>query len=67
MKLNKLEYLLIGSNNFWYGIESNLKNAKERRKNIIENKGTGYDDPETRQQPERIEDIYIYQSREVLN
>ncbi len=66
MSKNKKEYLIIGSNNFWYGIESNLKDAKELQKDILENENTDFCDPETGHQPEVPDDVYIYKSEEII-
>lgn len=63
MKLDKKEYILIGDNNFWYGICDNIAEARAKRKEILDNADTSdeYDDGEA------PDDIYIYQSREVLD
>lgn len=60
MSKNKKEYLIIGSNNFWYGVESNLKDAKEMSKDILEGKNTDFCDPDTGHQPEVPDDVYVY-------
>lgn len=64
IKLDKIQYLLIGDNNFWYGIESNLKDAKQLKKELLTNNNEkDYDDSKH----DELEDIYIYKSQEVLN
>ena len=63
-------YLIIGSNNFWYGIEDNITNARIEAKAIF--KGTsegddmgGFADPESGHVPELPEKLLIYKAKEI--
>lgn len=58
------EYLIIGSNNFWYSIETSLKNAITTVKEI-KKENTGFGDPETGHEPEMPETFYIYKAEEI--
>ena len=58
------EYLIIGSNNFWYSIETSLKNAIATVKKI-KKEHSGFGDPETRHTPEMPETFYIYKAEEI--
>jgi hypothetical protein len=61
MKIKK-EYLLLGTNNFWYAVASSLKEAKELKKDILSDaSGQLFGDPESGHCPEKPTDIYIYQ------
>jgi len=57
------EYLIIGSNNFWYSTESTLGNAVITAKEI-RREHSGFSDPETGHKPEKPETLYIYEARE---
>ena len=59
------QYLIIGSNNFWYasGLET-LKEAKREIKEIKKN-ASDYSDPETGYIPELPEKFYIYEAKEI--
>lgn len=65
MPKQKKEYLVIGSNNFWYAscLET-LKEAKEIANDVIEN-SNGYSDPESGHEPEEPETVYIYKAYEI--
>lgn len=60
----KTEYLVIGSNNFWYASEITLKNADATAKEILRDAG-GFSDSETGYQPEKPETLYIYEAKEI--
>lgn len=64
MKKTKTEYLVIGSNNFWYSAEDTLTDAKIEAKGILEGKGE-YDNPETGHTPNLPDIVYIYKAIEV--
>lgn len=60
----KKEYILVGSNNFWYALCTSLKEARNRKKEILDGE-TGYADPETGHTPEIPEEVYVYQVKEI--
>lgn len=63
-KKEKGEYLIIGSNNFWYGSGlSSLKDAREEVENIKENP-TEYGNPENNDRTDSLpKEFYIYKAR----
>ena len=64
----KSEYIIIGSDNFWYASGlSSLKEAKKEIKNIKRNISKGhYADPETGQMRDELpEKFYIYKAIEI--
>lgn len=58
MDPNKTYYFLIGSNNFWYAMDSSLKEAKSSLR-MVESKEIDYSDPETGHTPEVPNELYI--------
>ena len=61
----KTEYLIIGSNNFWYAMEDTYKHALERAKEIrADHNNCGFADMESGHEPEEPETLYIYQAIE---
>lgn len=61
MKIKK-EYLLLGTNNFWYAVASSLKEAKELKRDILnDTSGQLFGDPESGHCPEKPTDVYIYE------
>lgn len=56
------EYLIIGSNNFWYSTCSNKKEVANEIKNISEAPGY-YGDPETGYRPEKPKKIFVYKAK----
>lgn len=64
--LNKeKKYILLGSNNFWYSVCDNLKEARQLKKEILTDTGNSlYGDPESNYSPEPPNDIYIYEATE---
>jgi hypothetical protein len=63
-KSTKTEYLIIGSNNFWYSTEASLKNAITTVKEI-KKEHSGFGDPETEHEPSMPETFYIYKAEEI--
>jgi len=69
----KKEYLVIGSNNFWYAICSTLKEARRVKKEVMEGRkdkiNYDYGDEESypMHHPFRPNNIYIYESVEIEN
>ena len=59
LKLASKRYLVIGSNNFWYGQETSLAEAERRASHILNGGWRVYEAGE----PERV---YIYRANEVL-
>ena len=68
--LRPQQYLVIGSNNFWYAIANSKKEAKTIAKEIMEDfsdeESNHYKDPESGNRPFRPEEIYIYQAKELI-
>jgi len=64
MKTNKKQYILVGSNNFWYAIEDSKKEAIRVRKAILNEDGD-YSDPESGYIPDTPSEVYIYEAKEV--
>ena len=62
MPKSKKEYLVIGSNNFWYATCDTLSEAKEEVKNLCVEADNDYGDPETGHKPELPYHIYIYKA-----
>lgn len=64
----KPEFLVIGSNNFWYSSgEESVADCKKLIKSIKKDYRDGcvsYADPETGAQPDKPERFYIYEARE---
>ena len=61
----KKYYLVIGSDNFWYSMDSSLKEAKETIEHI-KSDPSFYGNPESNQrQSEPPETLYIYKAEEV--
>lgn len=60
----KKEYLIIGSNNFWYA--SCLKSLAEVKAEIkkIKKEKSWYADPESGYEPDLPEKLYIYKAEE---
>ena len=57
------QYLVIGSNNFWYSIVDTLKEAKQIAKEIKkQNPDIIFADPETGHEPTIPETVYIYKA-----
>lgn len=59
LKLAAKRYLVIGSNNFWYGEETSLAEAKREASHILNGGWRRYEAEE----PERV---YVYRANEVL-
>lgn len=57
--MNKKVYLVIGSNNFWYGQERTKKDAIALAKSVAVGQ-RGYGDEETGYTPETPETVYVY-------
>lgn len=58
-------YLVIGSDNFWYSMDSNLKEVKETIKQIKDDPSS-YGNPENGQNQEVIpETLYVYEAKEI--
>lgn len=57
----KKEYLLVGSNNFWYATHTNKRDAKAEMKNILAGKGS-YGNPENDYIPESPQEVFIYEA-----
>lgn len=64
MKKGRKEYLVIGSNNFWYTATGSLADAKAEAADILAGNGS-YGDEESGHQPNTPETIYIYQAFQV--
>lgn len=68
--LKPIQYIVIGSNNFWYAITNSKKEAKAITKRILEDKSDKesnfYADPESNNRPFRPEEIYIYQAQKLI-
>lgn len=63
--MEKKEYQIIGSNNFWYAsCLPSFKAALEELEHIVQNH-SHYADGETGAQPEYPEKFYIYESKQV--
>jgi hypothetical protein len=60
----KKQYLVIGSNNFWYAIENSLKDAKKTM-HIVKSDNGAFSDPETGHTPDVPENVYIYEAKEI--
>ncbi len=58
----KKEFLVIGSNKFWYSIETSLKNAITTIKGIKKDPA-GFADPESGYEPDKSETLYIYEAK----
>lgn len=58
------EYLVIGSNNFWYSIEDTEKDARITARSILEGE-EGYEDPETGNEPSTPSEVFIYKASKV--
>ena len=56
----KKYYMLLGSNNFWYGQLSSLEDVEERIKDIKKNPGF-YTNPETGYSPELPSELYVFE------
>jgi hypothetical protein len=57
------QYLVIGSNNFWYSIADTLQEAKQTAKEIKKkNPYMVFADPETGNEPTAPETVYIYKA-----
>lgn len=61
----KKEYLVIGSNNFWYGTHSSKKDALSEAKHILKGP-SDYSDPESGNTPDIPETVYIYEANEIV-
>lgn len=68
----KKEYLVIGSNNFWYAMCYSLKEAKAEAKKVMKYKSKyddegnpNYEDMESGHNPFTPNTIYIYEAKEV--
>lgn len=59
----KKEYLLIGSNNFWYATHTNKRDAKAEAKDIVAGEGN-YGDPESDYTLDPPEEVFIYEARQ---
>lgn len=66
------EYLVIGSNNFWYDTCGTLKEAKAEAKTILKYKNKydegnpNYGDEESGHNPFTPNTIYIYEAKEII-
>jgi len=58
------KYLILGSNNFWYGICDTKKEVAETIKDIKLDP-TDYEDPESGYQPDAPSELTIYQAQEI--
>lgn len=58
------EFLVIGSNNFWYATDTTLKNAIATAR-AAKKDHAGFADPETGHEPEKPETFYIYKARQM--
>ncbi len=65
MPENKKEFLVIGSNNFWYATHSNLKDAMDESREIGKG-GGGYADAETGREPLVPDTVYIYKAELII-
>ena len=69
----KKEYLVIGSNNFWYASCSTLKEARQVKKEIMKsrkdkiNYDYGNEESYPTYHPFRPDSVYIYKSVEIEN
>ncbi len=60
----KTEYLVIGSNNFWYSVDTTLKDAITTIK-IAKRCPDEFADPESGHIPDKPETFYIYKAEEI--
>lgn len=58
------EYIILGSNNFWYATDTSLKDAKATIK-AIRKDHSGFADDETGQEPEMPKEFFIFEAIEV--
>lgn len=58
---NEEVYLVIGSNNFWYGIFETQREADAEAEAILEGQD-GYGDPEGGYEPETPASIHVYRA-----
>jgi len=62
------KYILVGSNNFWFGYDTSLKRIKQQAKEILKNNSDSeleYSDPETGTHPFVPNSIYIFEVKEI--
>ena len=60
------QYLIIGSNNFWYSIENSEQDAIKSAKYIKRNHDKcDYADPESGQRPNKPKEMYIYKAEQI--
>lgn len=65
----EVRYLVIGSNNFWYSMDSSLKDAMATVKQIeaedFEDPSDTFGDPESSNKPFKPNEIFIYKAQQV--
>lgn len=62
-----IKYLVIGSNNFWYGAYSNKQEAISFAKDLVKDKtDIVFGDPESGFIPEKPYSIYIYKVEKLV-
>lgn len=61
----KKQFVILGSNNFWYAIEDSLEDAKKLAKSIKNGDGD-YSNPESSYIPDTPDDVYIYEAKQVI-
>ncbi len=63
------KYILLGSNNFWYSLDTSLKRIKKEAKEILKEyadvRTLDYSDPESDYHPYTPNSITIYEVKEV--
>lgn len=59
----KKQYLVIGSNNFWYATCETKADALDECKNVL--RGESYNDPESGFFPSTPQKVYIYKAEQV--
>ena len=63
-KVNK-EYLVVGSNNFWYASARSKTGALKIAQDVMNGHKNSYEDPESGHTPDIPENVYVYEAREV--
>lgn len=61
------KYLVIGSNNFWYGVCSNKQRAINLAKDLVKDKvNIVFGDPESGFIPEKPYSVYVYKVEKLV-
>ena len=59
------EYLVVGSNNFWYASAHSKTGALKIARDAMNERESSYEDPESGHTPDIPENVYVYEARKV--